>query len=671
MAFYNGNANQDGDGYWNTTRNVFRYWDETPLLGDFRDLSLPHWLTDVLSETGTWIWLGYSDNKQDLLDQIDLFSAGNVYVGVVNDNMVQLTNTTFVAEVNGRDVWGWIDLVAGSGTSTNTPKNISVNYNIGEGHDVDDTSANANQGNIYRVERDGQIEGFSMWANPLSVDDYQGFIQRVGRYGDEDYRLAAGLREADDDIMTTGAGVLELSYEYSTPLVVSEGEYLWVGVSVGNGGARGRQQADATVNDVSSNFTFVDHSKFNGTPDTDTNVWHMNPDNYSYRQEIRGTFVSTDELVVEQNGILAYVGASHIDFETENSIVASQDKVTLMLESNRVIVSEDDPPDAADVATEDLTKLYFHITANGVIRSVSYILDVDPHIFNLTSVQFQPVTEIYRGFRLDGNYGYLVPRRNIIIMEHTTGTFPLLNLQFEQGVTEPFDYTSYGAGLTLYRRLKGNTGNWGHHNLVRDNTDHYNFQASTDGGFFGSNSRYDVILRLGQFGDGASATVPAANRLEPYPGGLKREYIPQFDQIDSITRLYDVVRESGLNDGVVDDVTLGLASSVLTVTLSRTIGDDIVGTVTLPASASDGVVDTATMSVDASDVLTLTLARTVGVDVTATVTLPDTSTPSTVLPRFRAPLATKTVATALMDTTHLNAMDDYGWQCNRKRRVHP
>ena len=79
-------------------------------------------------------------------------------------------------------------------------------------------------------------------------------------------------------------------------------------------------------------------------------------------------------------------------------------------------------------------------------------------------------------------------------------------------------------------------------------------------------------------------------------------------------------------------------------TIERTVGDDIVQTVTLPSGGSDGVVDTAAMSVDASDVLTLTLGRTVGADVTATVTLPDTGSPSTVLPRFRAPLATKTVA---------------------------
>ena len=32
-----------------------------------------------------------------------------------------------------------------------------------------------------------------------------------------------------------------------------------------------------------------------------------------------------------------------------------------------------------------------------------------------------------------------------------------------------------------------------------------------------------------------------ANRLEPYPGGIKREYLPNADNIDNITQLYDII----------------------------------------------------------------------------------------------------------------------------------
>ena len=52
-----------------------------------------------------------------------------------------------------------------------------------------------------------------------------------------------------------------------------------------------------------------------------------------------------------------------------------------------------------------------------------------------------------------------------------------------------------------------------------------------------------MIIRTGQHGDGTSATVPEANRLEPYPDGKKREYLPNADNIDNITQLYDIIRE--------------------------------------------------------------------------------------------------------------------------------
>ena len=300
----------------------------------------------------------------------------------------------------------------------------------------------------------------------------------------------------------------------------------------------------ATVTDTLGILTFEDHSKFTGTPTIADNLWHMNPDNYAYRQEIHGAFVSTDELVVEKDGVLVYSGPNHINVEGPIAVVDSTDKATLTLTSpDRVIVSAVDPPDAADVATEDLTKFYAHVNADGVVKSISYIQEVDPHTFSLTSEEYTTGEQQYRGFRATGNYGYLVPPRNLVVMEHQTDGVGLMDIKFEDGNTDPFDYADYSAGLTVYRRLKTSTGDWGHHNLARDAGDHFNFQGTVGIAFFGSNQRYDVILRVGQFGDGTSATVPAANRLVPYPGGLKREYLPTADNIDNITQVYDIIRE--------------------------------------------------------------------------------------------------------------------------------
>ena len=256
----------------------------------------------------------------------------------------------------------------------------------------------------------------------------------------------------------------------------------------------------------------------------------------------RGTLVpATDHIAL---------GTSTQDFSMTVSGFITALSDAGLLGSDSVIVSETEPPDPADVDDDDLTKMYIHVNADGVIKTISYIREVDPHIFSLTSEEYTPITQQYRGFRATGNYGYLVPRRNIVVMEHTTDVIALIDLKFESGVTTPFDYTGYSGGLTLYRRLKTSTGDWSHHNLARDAGDHFNFQGGTGAAFFGSNNRYDVIIRTGQHGDGTSATVPEANRLEPYPGGIKREYLPNADNIDNITQLYDIIHTRLLQVGL-------------------------------------------------------------------------------------------------------------------------
>ena len=399
-----------------------------------------------------------------------------------------------------------------------------------------------------------------MWANPQIITEYLGFMQRMVRRGDEDYRPVAALVEADAGVTTTGAGVIELSYSYSTPLNVYAGDYLWVGISLGAAGsARGRQQADATVSDQLGVLTFIDHSKFTGTPTNSDNLWHTNPDNYAYRQEIRGTFISEDELLVQRNAVPVYSGKNVIDVDTTDDGVLeiASDKITLHFPSAQVIVSEDTPPDNADVAEGDRNKIYIQTNADGYPLEFSYLRVVDEHLFTLSSVAFSADGEAQRGFRLDGNHGHLSPLLNIIRLDYTPNSFPNVDLRFDAAVQEPIDYTTI-THLTLYTRRKGTENDWIHHVLTRQ-TDHHQYtSAQIDAGYLGDGVRYDMILRTGDRGSGTSSTVPEANRVSAYPGGFKREYLPSFDELDNLTRLYDIiVQEEGSEDGTVRPSDVG------------------------------------------------------------------------------------------------------------------
>ena len=199
--------------------------------------------------------------------KVNDFNTDFRYVGEVRGDLVQLDNDSYVAGTGEYFQYPVSRIALAHEIAEGAAKDTLFTYNIAEGHDIDDTSTNPWEGNIYRVERHGQIDSFAMWVNPQVVDIYQGFIQRLVRYGDEDYRPIAPLLEADNAVTTTGAGVVELPYSYSTPLDVYAGDYLWVGVTVGaTGSARGRQEADAPVTDTLDVLTFVDHSKFTGTP---------------------------------------------------------------------------------------------------------------------------------------------------------------------------------------------------------------------------------------------------------------------------------------------------------------------------------------------------------------------------------------------------------------------
>ena len=83
----------------------------------------------------------------------------------------------------------------------------------------------------------------------------------------------------------------------------------------------------------------------------------------------------------------------------------------------------------------------------------------------------------------------------------------------------------------------------------------------------------------------------------------------------------------GNADGVADDLTLAYTSDVLSVTIGRSIGNDLTDTVTIPSGGgggtADGVVNAATLGIETGDVLELTLERSIGDDVTASVTLPE------------------------------------------------
>ena len=422
-------------------------------------------------------------------------------------------------------------------------KPIAFNYDIGEGHDTTDPAEFNIEGNIYRATRHGSLVDFTMWLAPGAQQAYRGHIQKLYKNGDEDYSLVAPTIQSTNIDIAPGNTSHPSTFEFSEPLDFEEGDYLLVAAGTTSQSADGRQQADPIITEIVDTVDYVTHSKFNGEITTADNVWHMNPSNQAYRQRLGFTAVSEQELVVEKNGETIYSGPARIALtDPGRQVTAGADTLNFNLHPDRVIVSEDEPPAAGSVAEVDRNKLYIQVDGRDHILDISYVRVVDdPDIFTLSSVAFTD-GDPFHGFQLENTHGHLSPGHNIVKMAVEQGQFALFELRFGVGDFDPFDYRLY-THLTVYRRRKGATGDWGHHVLTRQTDQHEFNSAVIDSGFLGDAVRYDVILRTGSHGDGAVTTVPATDRFVAYPGGLKRESLPSFDELDNLTRMYDIIRE--------------------------------------------------------------------------------------------------------------------------------
>ena len=376
---------------------------------------------------------------------------------------------------------------------------------------------------------------------------YRGHWQKLVKNTDEDYSLVATWLDSDVIVGAPGNTAHELIFAFSDAIELKKGDYVLVGVHAG-ANADSRQQADATITEFTDVLDYVTHSKYNdvqhGSPGVNVNLWYENPDNQAYRQRLRITAASHEELVVLKEDHPVYSGPAVIDFSGDvDAVEIGTDKILLRLHHDRAIISEDDPPDPEDVAEGDRAKLYIQTNAGGHILDISYVRVVDPHDFTLSSVAFTDGGETKRGFKLDGGHGHLSPLLNIVQIDHGTTGVPFLDMRFDAASHDPIDYTTL-TNLTLYTRRKGSGGNWTYHALARQ-TDHHQFTAANvSTGYLGEDVRYEMILREGNHGSGTNlAAVPEANRIEAYPGGLKREVLPSFNDLDNLTRLYDIIRE--------------------------------------------------------------------------------------------------------------------------------
>ena len=192
-----------GDWYWETTHHKARRQNFIGFQGNFWEDR------NILTLFGTGhqhVWLGVSDTELTALLKVNDFDTDRRYVGEVRGDLVQLDNDTYVAGTGEYFQYPVSRIALAHEIAEGAAKDTLFTYNIAEGHDTDDVSTNPWEGNIYLVERHGQIDDFAMWVNPQIVDIYQGFMQRMVRYGDEDYRPIAPLLEADNTVTTTGCG---------------------------------------------------------------------------------------------------------------------------------------------------------------------------------------------------------------------------------------------------------------------------------------------------------------------------------------------------------------------------------------------------------------------------------------------------------------------------------
>ena len=262
-------------------------------------------------------------------------------------------------------------------------KAVDFHVNIGAGHDTTDSAAYHLQGNIWRALRAGALHDFSQWVAPDAVTIYRGHVGLLTKNGDSDYTLDEDTIQSSATATAPGNTAHQLDFGFTSELHFEKDDYFLVAVATGSADADGRQQANPLISQTVGLLDYITHAKLDAAPTAGDNVWHMNPTNQGYRQRLGIVATSVDELVIEKDGATVYSGPNLWDVtDPEGQVVAGDAKVLLTLYPERIIVSETEPPDPADVDDGDLGKMYFHVNADGVIKSVSYIREVDPRTYS-------------------------------------------------------------------------------------------------------------------------------------------------------------------------------------------------------------------------------------------------------------------------------------------------
>ena len=128
-----------------------------------------------------------------------------------------------------------------------------------------------------------------------------------------------------------------------------------------------------------------------------------------------------------------------------------------------------------------------------------------------------------------------------------------------------------------------------------------------------------AVLRFTNAEKSKLADIEAGATEDQSPSEIKVAY-ESNDDTNAFTdvllaKLNGIMANAAPADGVVDSLTLAVSNQVLTITLGRSVGANLVETVTLPGGGgtADGVVSGLSMANDG----VVTVNRTIGADVTA------------------------------------------------------
>ena len=248
----------------------------------------------------------------------------------------------------------------------------------------------------------------------------------------------------------------------------------------------------------------------------------------------------------------------------------------------KVVTALPDPADAAD-ADKDKLWLVVPTADEGTVEVAHFEPVEDTEIFALTAGDhtYGSGLHIIGANRVD-RIGHLSPSTNLHDVQwFEDGSESRYYIEFKDGDTTPFDYTSYTNGLSLYFREQGTTGNWRRVFLAQLSDDNEFESADGVANHFVKSTTYDVIIRRAATAAGVTtvASVPSTLRLEPHPGGGSfRSFVDE----DDLGHISVVVQENREVDGEVDGAALDLSGVNLTLTIERTIGADLTSTVALP-----------------------------------------------------------------------------------------